>query len=250
MDFNDTAEMLEGLNREGFVFPDDYFVFDIETTGFGYSDLMVEAGWAVVKNREVVDNQGLILDWTRVASVDQGWLRAQLDRVRSQMAAQGRTFPYTYERLREEGIDPYEALHTYITLIYEYIVAEDLLVGHGNWAFDRRRLDKHTERFMDGYLLPWRQSSIFDTGLCEKASIMNRPPYSSETLDDWFRRISNARAKGVKWNLDTHCMQKYNLAETYGINPADAHQGWFDCRCIHYMFETFRNLAEALNEPT
>ena len=238
-------ETLGQLSRQ-LILPDNYFVADVETCGFSFDrDYIVEVGWAVIRDRTIRDNNGLLLDWTRHPGVDQDYLRSQLDKLQERFAGEGRTWYYPYERLRDEGVPPIEALHTYITLMYEYIAANEAIVGHGLYRFDRRMIDAHAQRFLQGYQLPWRQNTIIDTGLIEKAAQLVRNPWPAETLDEWMRRLNNASAAGVKWNL-AMCAQKYRLAERYNLDMRHAHIGGFDCRLTHHLLETFRELMEIL----
>lgn len=229
-------------------FPDNYFVADVETTGYSFNnDYIIDVGWCVVRDGQIGHNEGLLLDWTKHPHADIPFIRGQLERQAAEYAKIGRPHYYPFERLCDEGIDPREALHTYATLIWDYINRGEQIVGHGLWRFDRKMIDSHTQRFLKGYLLPWRQNSIMDTGLMEKAMQMNRAPWQGETLDEWNKRINNANQKGVKWNLESHCVPKYRIAERFGLNMGLMHTGGFDCVLIHYLLKTFRELAEVLN---
>ncbi len=244
-EFREEAEVLEALGRQ-YAFPDDYFVIDVETCGFSFDrDFIVDVGWAVVVDRKITDSNSLLLDWSQVPA-DHGYIQSQLLRLEREYAQIGRPFYYPWERLCDEGVHPLEALHTYATLIYDYIQREEQMVGHGLWRFDRKMIDSHTHRFLQEYKLPWRLNSILDTGVIEKAAQASRPPYANETLDEWSKRVNNANIKGVKWNLEM-CSRKYRLIDRYQLDASKQHTGDFDCVLIHYQLETFRQLAEILN---
>jgi len=245
-EFREEAEVLEALSKQ-FAFPSTYLVLDCETTGFSKArDFMVDAGWAVVKDNQIVHREGLLLDWSRV-NVDHGFIQSQLRRQARQYAEVGRPHYYSWERLCDEGENPFEVVHVYAQLIYDHIKHPDsMIVGHGLWRFDREVIDSHTQRFLQGYLLPWQLNSIFDTGLLEKAAQMGRAPYENETLDEWLRRVNNANAR-VKWNLENHCVPKYRLVERYGVDMALMHTAGFDCVLIRHLLDTLRQLTEILN---
>jgi len=244
--FREEFDVLDVLGNQ-FAFPDNYFVTDVETCGFSFArDFIVDVGWAVVRNRRLENQENLLLNWSAYPHVDHYYIQQQLRRVEQQYREIGRPFYYPWERLCDEGEPPLEVLHAYTTLIYEHIKRDGQLVGHGLWRFDRKMIDSHTQRFLQGYLLPWRLNSIFDTGLLEKAAQMGRPPYDTETLDEWSTRINNANAKGVKWNLEAHCVPKYHLVERLGVDMALMHTAGFDCELIHYLLETYRQLTEIL----
>ncbi len=246
-EFREEAEVLEALAKQ-FAFPSTYLVLDCETTGFSKArDFMIDAGWAVVANNQIVHQESLLLDWSRVPNVDHAFIRSQLLRQAEDYRKIGRPHYYPWERLCDEGEDPFEVVHTYAQLIYDHIKNSDsMIVGHGLWRFDREVVDSHTQRFLQGYLLPWKLNSIFDTGLLEKAAQMGRAPHDNETLDEWLRRVNNARSK-VKWNLENHCVPKYRLVDRYSVDMRFMHTAGFDCVLIHLLLDTFRQLTEILN---
>lgn len=223
-------------------FPDNYFIFDIETTGFDPKvDLIWNVGWCVVVNRQITNCEDLTLDWTRVGELNQNWLRSRIMRQQNQMSQSGRQCKLTYERL-QTGIEPWDVLDIYYQLLNQYVESDEQLVAHsGN--FDQRLVDSHTVRFLDRDKIKWRPNSLFDTGLLEKAAQMNRPPHPGETLEEWYRRIRGGRSR-VKWSLDGHCAEKYRLAERFGLDLDEAHGAGFDCRLTHALFETYRMIAE------
>ncbi len=246
-EFREEAEVLESLSRH-FEFPDTYLVLDVETTGFSRSlDFIIDAGWAVVKDNQIVNQTSLLLDWSRIPNVDHYHIQSQLRRQAADYAKIGRPHYYPWERLCAEGEHPLEVLHAYAQLIYEHIMnSNSMIVGHGLWRFDRGVIDSHTTRFLQGYLLPWQMHTIFDTGLLEKAAQTGRSPYPTETLDEWLKRTNNANAK-VKWNLEHHCVPKYKLIDRYQVDMRLMHTAGFDCVLIHYLLDTYRQLTEILN---
>lgn len=226
-------------------FPDSYFIFDLETTGFAREhDVIVEAGWGIVHNRQLVDYGGVILDWTRYGDWNfRSWLRWRLDKVAREMAAQGRTYHFTYDRLAAEGVDPLQGMHDFVQLLWQFIGSSGFLVGHGIYYYDTSMIDGHTHRFMDGYELPWDMATILDTAIIEKATETNSLPWPEDGLDDWYKRVQGIRAKGIRWNLDGACAAKYNLAERFHLNMAEAHRAGFDCVLNYGLAETYRQIA-------
>lgn len=246
-EFREEAEVLEALARY-FRFPTTYLVLDTETTGFSKTDdFLVDVGWAVVQNGRIVNHTNLLLDWSKLPGIDHNFIRNRLLYQAEQYRQQGRPHYYSWERLCAEGHHPLEVIHSYAHLIYEHITRGDsMLVGHGFWRFDRDVIDSHTTQFLNGYLLPWKMNSIFDTGLLEKAAQINSPPRSGETLDEWQRRVDRAGSK-VKWNMERHCVPKYRLVERYNVDMRAMHTAGFDCLMIHLLFDTYKQLTEILS---
>src|SRR4051812_46423786 len=73
--------------------PSNYLVFDLETTGFDPNqDLIVEVGWAIVQDRQIVDYAGMLLDWTSFDPDNKDfhdWLKWRLTRCAADLAKQG-----------------------------------------------------------------------------------------------------------------------------------------------------------------
>jgi len=225
-------------------FPENYFIFDLETCGFSpRKDLIVEVGWAVVRDRQIVNCEGMLLDWTRMPWVDQHWLRNQLLRVERAYTEKGRAWNIPYERLADEGVEPLEGLAVMGQLLHESVLDDEWIVGHNAWGFDRRMIDGATSRFLK-LKIPWKPGAIFDTGLMEKAAQLHRPQQPGESRDEWYGRVSANRAS-IQWNLDGHCVQKYKLVERFNLDLSEMHQAGFDCIFTHCLFETFRQIAEA-----
>lgn len=236
-----TLQTLKGRR----VYPDNYFIIDTETSGFSTdNDFIVQVGWGVVRDRQLVDNDALVLDWTRHPDVDQQSLREKLAGLQKTYLEQGRTYHMTYEAL-QEGVDPVEGLHVMMSLLHQALTAGQIVVGHGAWHFDKRMLDSHAKEYLNTDI-PWRRNSIFDTGLVEKASLLDLPPWPGEELDEWFKRVSGRRAKGIFWNLDRAVTTKYDLVPRFNLDMTQAHGAAFDCRLCYYLFETFRAFGEAL----
>lgn len=226
--------------------PRDYFVLDIETLGYGKQVPIIQIGWGVVRDAQLVNVESLLLDWSDPHyGQDQDWVRSQIARITSDMAKKGKRYCTTYERMRAEGVDPEDAMRVYMQLIDGYLTDNQLIVGHNAWMFDRRRIDHHCQEFF-GKTPAWTPNSIFDTGLVEKASQLNRPPWRGETLDEWYKRVYGGHSK-VKWNLESHCVEKYRLQERFGVDPSLAHDAGHDCRLTYCLFETYRQLAEILH---
>ena len=207
--FVSEANALKSIGHH-FNFPASYLVLDTETSGFSKTgDFLIDVGWAVVKDNKIAHHTNLLLDWSKMPNVDHSYIQSQLKRQAASYAETGRPHYYPWERLCDEGEHPLEVLDAYSTLIYEHINNPDsVIVGHGFWRFDREFIDSSTQRFLSGYILPWKMNSILDTGLLEKAAQTNLQPFEAESLASWSRRVNNARAVGVKWNMDPHCVTK------------------------------------------
>lgn len=220
-----------GLLHSRQVFPDDYVVLELDTSGLlPGEDLITEAGWLVVERRRVVDVKFMVLDWTHHPLVRQDLLEAKLTSVAAEMLQQGKVYQVPIERMRT-GLDAQTGLGMLQYLLSTWLFGRKLIVGHGIWTFDRPIIDSHMEVFLN-LELPWLQNSVFDTGLVEKGSKVSNPE-RQETLSMWFDRIAVSQDQGIYWSLDS-CIDKYLL-------PPPAVWGVLErCRAIQQLFEIFR----------
>lgn len=224
-------------------YPDNYVVFDTETSGRDFRlDLILEFGWAIVSNRQVVDTAGVIINWYGHPAVDWSDLCRRMESCRVAMANKGRTYHFTPERLLAEGV-PYDIA---LPQIHDILLGamRGLTIGHNFWSFDRNMLDSLRVRFVDGQRYEWPVNSIFDTGMAERASQLNRVPWSNDTMASWHERVSKPPYKGVRWALDDWMTPKYNLAKRYNLNTDMAHTAGADCCTTHAAFDTFRLISE------
>lgn len=224
--------------------PRTYLVLDTETSGFSFDrDVIVDVGWVIVEHGVLKCQQNRLLDWSRMPGANCDYIRSQLDKQAVQYAQIGRPHYYSWDRLCTEGEDPRAVLYDYANLIYAAIEQRVALVGHGLWWFDRKMIDSHTFEYLQSYYLPWQYGAVIDTGLIEKAIQLGVSPEPAEPLADWLRRVDNCYAKGVKWSMESHCVEKYQLYAASGMSPHLLHTAGFDCLLIHTLFQTYQRLA-------
>ncbi len=253
------------------LFPDDYIVFDVETTGRvfygaqGYDtprahkhhDLITQIGHCVVRDREAKSYGGVILDWTTAEARSLHefekmaylpWLDEQLEFLVRRFAEQGRTYQVPPDRMRAEGKDPVETLQAYHQIFTDARENGLKFIGHNAWGFDAKFIRYHFRHYLDEDF-KWRHDELIDTGMLEKA-LQDRDndymslPWPTENLKTWSRRIANSPRAGLFWNLDTHVVKKYNLVEKYNLDMSEAHDAGFDCRVTHLFLETLRGISE------
>lgn len=242
LDFGRQQEVLSYI-LQGYGTPANYLVIDTETSGFSpTADVLVDLGWLYAQNDVVVNNGNWLLDWSKVPGVSHAFIQEQLKRQSAAYAQIGRPHYYSWERLCAEGRDPREAIPQYVKMIYDAITSDTKIVGHGLW-FDQRVINGHTNEYMNYYELPWQNAHVFDTGLLEKAIQVGILPEASEPLADFSRRVDDTPIKGIKWNMESHCVPKYQLRERFGMNMQFMHTAGFDCALIHHLLQTFKQLA-------
>lgn len=229
--------------------PSNYCCWDLETTGFKRDDdLILEIGHCIVHNREPANRMATLLDWTRSDHVDQTWLRDQLAYVKEKVERDedgnpsGKHFHITYDRLRDEGVPPEDALEFYFDLFTRIHDGGGFFVGQNSYGFDAEFFACQTDEFL-GERFVFEPDSMIDVGALEKSTQLGMIVFDDETLKDYFRRVAHYSRKGVKWNIE-HCAAKYNLAELYDLDLSKLHGAGEDSYICHLIYEEIRGLIE------
>lgn len=229
------AEYLGGI-------PEHYLVLDLETSGFGHDDLILEAGYCLVQCRKPVHQGSVLLNWTDpTLGIDQDWLQDQIARIQRAMAEKGRCWSVTYERLRDEGQPVHEALDLYVGPIEEQLEDQGRLVGHNIWNFDLQRLVNHARHWLRRPL-QITAPQVLDTGIIEIARGKKMLPTPGGSVSDWYSEVYRFRGQ-VKWSLSEHCWDIYGLREKYALDATQAHGGEYDCWSTHLLLERMRELS-------
>lgn len=240
----DRSRELLQLSHRLQLLPPDCVVFDMETSGFSrQDDLVLEASLATVRAGEVVSVQTWLLNWADCPGMDERWLNQRLERTRENMAKRGDVFRFNADYLRQ-GAPAMEGFHELVQTLYDLLKTGQPVCGHNVWAFDSSIVDACTTRMMNGYLLPWQNGGLFDTGLFEKALQLGTAPWPGEPLHQWWKRVASTFAAGVKWSLFKHCVPKYALTDRHTLDVADAHTSACDCYATAALYKTFRELSE------
>lgn len=233
--------------------PDDYLVFDLETTGLESDALPTEIGHVIVRGRQIVHQGAFYLNWPQDPRVDQGWLRNRLEQVQRDFWRRGQPFYIDYELLLTQGQPVARVLDFYHELFTHNREAGALFLGHNAWRFDAPRLGLTFERFRELRWYFW-SGELLDTGLLTKALMLSLLPRSGEQLEKYYRRVLNRRA-GPSWSLKA-CCQYYGLVDKYGLDEAQLHGAGYDCYVTHLVFEALRDrldgkcLPEALAQAS
>jgi DNA polymerase III epsilon subunit-like protein len=243
--FQEDMRPLFGQFSQDRGFPDDYFLFDFETSGFSrQDDVITQIGWAIIRGRQIVDNQSLTLNWQMHPGMNQMWLEWRLADLAVAYRKEGKPYRLTYKVLGESPYEPISTLQMFDELLASVLESNEWIIGHNLAIFDTGMMDAHRIRFLDAPPLEWPANRIFDTGLFVKAAQMGRYPSNGETLMDFFRSVSGLRAKGIFWALDKYCIPAFELDTRFGVDVSKCHDGGYDCRVNYHLFEAMREIGE------
>lgn len=224
-------------------FPDDYLVVDIETTGGEEKDLIIQLGWCNVVGRKIVDNSGIVLNWTHSPLVDPRWVKRRMNWTAKQMYDKGANYPWSFDDLHE-GSNPIHALSGFLELLADVRAKDGLLVAHNGVLFDMPMLANHFKRFLKIYY-KFGAEEIWDTGALEKGLQLDELLCPGELPGDFaFRVIECPNNRNVSWNLHNHVVPKYDFVNRFGISYTHAHTAPFDAYVTHLLFEEYRVLAQ------
>lgn len=236
MTSNTTARFI----REGL--PEDYLIWDVETTGFNESvDLITQIGWAIVRGRQLVNQESLLLNWTTMPGIDQQWLQDRLAKLCETFREKGATYYATYDKMAG-GQSPLLCLQVFEEVLAAAERAGDWTVGHNVACFDPRFVDSHRGRFLGLPPRDWERDQVFDTGLFVKAAQASLELRPEEALSAWWRRVAGTRVR-VKWSLDSYCIPAFGLAEKYGLDVRACHDAGYDCYVVHCLVEELRKIG-------
>lgn len=222
-------------------FPSSYLVADLETTGLDcHSDLAVQLGWCEVRDRKVVDNAAVVLDWTSYPPMDQQWLQGRLERTRQAMESRGNQYGWTMSVLAN-GQPPLDVL---ADLLHRLRAPDALpVVSHNGVMYDAVMLESHFARFLfdDAYEFP--DDRHYDTGVLTKGYRAGITPRPHESLGAFSRRVMSVRSR-VKWSLSGWCVPELGLDTRYGLHTANAHSAAYDTLATHCLLEHYRAAAD------
>jgi DNA polymerase III epsilon subunit-like protein len=205
--------------------PDDYMVLDTETTGVNaYADLVLQFGICWVTDRKKGISMSHLLS------------RPGL-KIPKQAAA---VHHITEERLEKEGVDPKAIIPILVDILRDWQKRGLMFVGHNLMAFDVPLFEREAHSL--GVDFKFDGNKVLDTGMLVKAAQLGMFMRDSETLRDFWLRVSEVRAKGIKWSLAGHCYTAYNLGK-YGLPLEKAHDAEADCQLSHFLLEELRLLA-------
>lgn len=223
--------------------PDNYIIIDTETCGLEpREDYVLQLGQVIVKDRQVVHQAGLYLDWVRPGILPEQWLRNRMAGIADNMARHGAQYRVNFDVMMTEGVDARSVINEWASTIKTGLDSGMSLVGHNIASYDLVMLSRHVvDVCKNPLLIPG--NAVCDTGMLEKARQINMAPSPGENMVEWFWRVYAAKRR-VKWKLDGHCADQYDLWVRSGLNPTLAHDAVADCVLTYHLLEAMREFLE------
>lgn len=206
----------------GGALPDDYLVFDTETSGVDVAtDRILQFGFVLVRGRQIMDQYSFLARRTRQE------VTIHPDAIK--------VHGIDYDKLEREGIPPAEVIATVIDLFETARKHGMMFVGHNIASFDAPMFER--ECTVSGKDFRFGDHEVLDTGMIVKAAQMRGYFDPSLSLKAWARRVAEVRARGIYWNLDRYCTEKFKLMEGGKVK---AHDAMADCILTHRLLEKLR----------
>lgn len=262
-----TAEIFKLMEPHFDGFPNNYLVFDLETTGLNPAQsLITQFGYCLVKDSKPVDKFGAIINWTLLKEFCPEPLRMKqkLEEVKRHVEFKngvptGKKYHITFERMMDEGIHPLKTLELFHDLFTEVRKQRRFFVAHNGYHFDVPFVETHFDRFLGDDRkygaepkppFYFQDNELFDTGMVEKGSQCQSAPWSTDTVKSWSLRTQTERLRHVRWALDTACVPRYQLDKRFNLDLDAAHDAGFDCYVCHLLFEEYKRITKGEPEPS
>ena len=134
------------------------------------------------------------------------------------------------DAVRQQGVDRRAAFKVLVDTVNAYCAQRSMIVGQNITQFDSKFLVAEYERLGIPFAIDYER--VLDVGILFKAAILERRKTERETTKQFIFRVAEERAKGVKWSVE-RLTEHYQLAEKYGVDPANAHDAGTDCWITH-----------------
>jgi DNA polymerase III epsilon subunit-like protein len=206
--------------------PCDYLVLDTETTGTNTTkDSIVQIGFCLVRNCKPVHEH---FD-TDYESVTIKLPREKFIGAEGAIAVHG----IDYEKSQRNGIPPQDAYKLLYDLVMDAKAKGLYICGHNLYSFDIPFFQTELSRM--GINFRFAPNEVVDTAMLVKAMQIGILPGETENAYSYWSRVRDFRAKGVYFNLDRHCMGRFQLTEKYGASKDAAHDAGYDCWLAHLV---------------
>lgn len=212
--------------------PTSYLVVDTETLGVRpLVDRMIQIGFCLVKDGRI-DNSL----WTG----DYMSLTMKLDKECFTGAEEAvKVHGLSYEHCQEHGMEPKAVMEAACDILTYARNNNLMVVGHNFYRFDKGFIETEMGRY--GLPCKFVEGEILDTAMLVKGMQINIMPDTNESNYAFWSRVSNMRCKGIYFNLDRYCMQRFDLVK-YGATKDSAHDAGYDCYLTHLVMTEMNNI--------
>lgn len=214
--------------------PCEYLCLDTETTGTNSSfDKIVQIGLCAVRDCKIV-HDFCDTDYTSFT------IKLPKEAFVGKEAAIA-VHHIDYEKSQREGIEPTEAYQLLHEIILKAMSMGMMVCGHNLYSFDIPFFQH--ELALMGISFKFAQNEVLDTAMLVKAMQIGILPGEDETSYAYWARVRDFRAKGIYYNLDRYCIERFQLTQKYGASKAQAHNAGYDCWMSHLLVAEMNHIV-------
>lgn len=235
------------LDKLGGGLPEKYVAFDTEFTSSGASGLLLELGYTVVEQGEVVESSNNVVNWYGFPGISESTLEAALQRL--SFAVPNWQIDRMY--LQQHGNAPSQVAEDVQSRFNELLAAGYVFIAQNGLTADEPTVSRFFKRASGvGFHIP--DNLYFDVGGFYKALRLWHTsdkelscyrgfsiPHHSESLKTYFRRLIAFRHKKLKWSLSL-IAKNCDLVKTGAIDTGKTHSAGYDAECLSVIVEHWR----------
>ena len=222
--------------------PQDYVVFDLETTGLELdTDVIWQIGFYLVRDGEPWDNRRRGMD-VMVETSEKQLLsnRFEIERIaRKRMEVFPETMPEAIVKAEQSYLHQFRgdtrpvprlvAIKEAASFLETCINRGIPVVGHNLVRFDIPFFLKECRNAGVSFRSP--DTNIIDTGMLIKSCMTRRRVLDTEYYRPaaFYRRVADERRRGAVFALDRYCVWYWRLDLKYGVETNKGHAAGYDC---------------------
>ena len=237
----------QALDKLGGGLPNKYVAFDTEFTSMGVNGLLLELGYAVVEQGEVIESGNSVVNWYGFPGISAATLESNLQRLASIVP----NWQIDRMYLQQHGEAPAQVAETMQSRFEELLADGYMFVAQNGLAADEPTVSRFFKRANGGsFCIP--ENLYFDVGGFYKALRLWHTsdkelshyrgfsiPYHSESLKTYFRRLIAFRHKKLRWSL-SRIAKNCDLVSSGAIDTSKTHSAGYDAECLSVIVEHWR----------
>lgn len=228
--------------------PENYLVFDLETTGLEFRDGVIwQIGMHPVMGGKPLAEKGMSI----FLDTPESTLRANTFEIKRRARAINEEYsPGEYaaaesgyiDEVRSQGVSRAEGFAAAIDMLSSYVSAGWPIVGQNLVHFDVPFFENDSLRHGTGFRFPYE--GVIDVGVLIKSAKLQMRSIARENLREFTNRVSSIRAKGVYYAIERFCVPYWQLDTRFGVDLHKAHNAGYDCWITDLIFREMVQDAE------
>jgi len=231
-----------------FPYAREYVTIALDTTGLGSQDFVKAVGISLASRGKVFANDEIIFNWSAPgvpAEVAAEYIKRRTFDDLGRRGSQRKDY-YTDRILAEQGNLPDIAARAVFDSL-DAVKQLPLVTFHG-YGLDIPQLVRLAEQFDIKWEPP---EQYYCAGLAEKAAQLFERDYEivplpvlDESLPEFYDRIAEEIAPGVRWSMLNHCVPKYDLLSAAKLTSSQLVRVTSTTRLLAALYEKHAELSK------